>query len=77
MTVVTARRANLRPTGVRGNYNEILKSVPDEHLRNLIGTTVELEAEEADDWGEPVKTSSRHHITADMVHNELKWRNLL
>lgn len=75
MMQVTARRPNLRNNG----SHDILKSVPDDMLHSLKGTHLEREVQEGS-WGdeeESQPTTQRVFITPDMVHNELKWRNLI
>ena len=77
---VTARRPNLRPT--RGESSEILKSVPDSILRTLGGTHLEREVTRNgwdDEAGEELSmpATERTFISHDMVHHEMKWRNLI
>lgn len=78
---VTARRPALRPSRGEGS-GDLLKSVPDSILRTLGGTHLEREATEQhwdDDAQDYVSVPSikREFITHDMVHHEMKWRNLI
>lgn len=72
---VTARRPNLKPP--RGGGKDILMGVPDARLQSLAGRSLELEATEHDDDGNPVTRTIKHDITHDDIHHEMKWRNLI
>ena len=72
---VTARRPALKPP--RGGGKDILMSVPDSRLQSLAGQSLEMEATEHDDDGQPVTRKIRHDITYDDIHHEMKWRNLI
>jgi hypothetical protein len=69
---VTARRPGMKPTRGEGS-GDLLKSVPDSILRTLGGTHLEREVVKE---GFPPRTE-REFISHDMVHHELKWRNLI
>lgn len=71
---VSPRLGHLKPP--RGG-KDVLRSVPDAHLRSLAGQKIEFESTEYDDDGNEVRGIQQHHITPDDIHHELKWRNLI
>lgn len=78
---VTARRPALKPSRGEGS-GDLLKSVPDSILRTLGGTHLEREVthnrwdDEAGDYV-AIPSTQREFITHEMVHHEMKWRNLI
>lgn len=78
---VSARRPSLKPTRGEGS-GDMLKAVPDSILRTLGGTHLERETTVTgwdDDTEQEVSMPStqKTFVSHDMVHHELKWRNLI